>query len=225
MDGVPKAMTEYEAERARRIAENKAKMSQMGLADASRALTHVVATQARGEQRAPRLRGPRTAASKPPPGPPRASKRLRGCNAPEVDASKEEPRIEGGSNTVTEGKRKEKLTLDPNTAYAAPFTLASIGTTVWELGAIHRGPWAQRYWSSSQCLFHHAYPVGYRATKVAFGSTYEMRIEAGEQGPVFSVTNMDTGARFEGTSPTKPWTSVCISHRTGQRISGPLYFG
>lgn len=30
---------------------------------------------------------------------------------------------------------------------------------------------------------------------------------------------------FSGESPTKPWTDVCIAHRTGQRISGPLFFG
>lgn len=40
------------------------------------------------------------------------------------------------------------------------------GVTVWELGAVLRGAWAQRYWSSPACLYHHAYPVGYRATKV-----------------------------------------------------------
>lgn len=30
---------------------------------------------------------------------------------------------------------------------------------------------------------------------------------------------------FSGESPTKPWTDVCLAHRTGQRISGPLFFG
>lgn len=61
------------------------------------------------------------------------------------------------------------------------------GVTVWELGQVHRGAWAHRYWSSSGCLFHHAYPVGYRASKVQFGRTYEMSIEAGPTGPVFKV--------------------------------------
>lgn len=46
------------------------------------------------------------------------------------------------------------------------YSLAAAGVTVWELGVVHRGAWAQRYWSSSGCLYHHAYPVGYRATKV-----------------------------------------------------------
>lgn len=30
---------------------------------------------------------------------------------------------------------------------------------------------------------------------------------------------------FSGPSPTRPWTDACLSHRTGQRISGPLFFG
>ena len=39
------------------------------------------------------------------------------------------------------------------------------------------------------------------------------------------VVDQQTGAVFCGESPTKPWTDVCIAHRTGQRISGPLFFG
>jgi hypothetical protein len=62
------------------------------------------------------------------------------------------------------------------------------GVTVWELGAVHRGAWAHRYWSSQGCLYHHAYPVGYRATKVQFGRTYEMRIEEGPTGPLFKAS-------------------------------------
>lgn len=33
------------------------------------------------------------------------------------------------------------------------------------------------------------------------------------------------GEQYEGATPTKPWTGVCLAHRTGQRISGPQYFG
>ena len=53
----------------------------------------------------------------------------------------------------------KSLKLDKNITFAAPFTLLSIQTTIWDLGAIFRGPWAQRYWSSKGCMFHHAYPV------------------------------------------------------------------
>ena len=54
-----------------------------------------------------------------------------------------------------------------------------------------------------------------------------MRILASEDGvaPVFRVTNLDSGRAFEGSSPTRPWTDVCLARSTGQRISGPLFFG
>lgn len=108
---------------------------------------------------------------------------------------------------------------------AAPFSLASIGVTVLNLGKVHRGAFAPRYWSSKGCLFHHAYPVGYRARKVHFDRSWVMTIEAGEFGPVFRVTDEQTGETFDGPSPTKPWTAVCVSKRLKTRISGPLFFG
>ncbi|KFM27395.1 hypothetical protein F751_1172 [Auxenochlorella protothecoides] len=110
----------------------------------------------------------------------------------------------------------------------APFTLRSIGkcVTVWDLGCIHRAAWADRYWSSPGCLYHHAYPVGYRASKTVFGREYEMSIGLGEAGPVFKIRALSgPGQEFEGPTPTQPWTAVCLAHRTGQRISGPQYFG
>lgn len=39
------------------------------------------------------------------------------------------------------------------------------------------------------------------------------------------MIDTQTGAVFAGASPTKPWTDVCLAQRTGQRISGPLFFG
>ena len=65
--------------------------------------------------------------------------------------------------------------------------MGAAGTTVWELGQVHRGPWSQNYWSSSGCLFHHAYPVGYRASKPMFGRSYDMHILAGNVRPAFQV--------------------------------------
>ena len=59
--------------------------------------------------------------------------------------------------------------------------------TVWELGQMYRGPWAETFWSSHGCLFHHAYPVGYHASKRVFGREYSMQIAAGGRGPVFEV--------------------------------------
>lgn len=103
---------------------------------------------------------------------------------------------------------------------AAPFSLASIGVTVLDLGAVHRASFAPRYWSSRGCLYHHAYPVGYRASKVHFGRVWIMSIEAGECGPVFRVTDEETGQSHVGPSPTKPWTAVCVSKNLKTRISG-----
>lgn len=66
-------------------------------------------------------------------------------------------------------------------------SLLFAGVSVLDLGQVYRGPWSQRYWSSSGCLFHHAYPVGYKACKQQFGRSYVMSIEQGPQGPVFKV--------------------------------------
>ena len=59
---------------------------------------------------------------------------------------------------------------------------------MWALGGVHRGAWAPRFWSSPGCLFHHAYPPGYRASKAQqFGRTFAMSIAAGPTGPIFQV--------------------------------------
>jgi len=76
--------------------------------------------------------------------------------------------------------------------------------------------------------------VGFRAVKASvFGREWECRVEEGEAGPIFVVESSgcgsdgggNAGRRFAGPSPTRPWTEACLAHRTGQRISGPLFFG
>jgi len=52
-----------------------------------------------------------------------------------------------------------------------------------------------------------------------------MLILAGQSGPVFRVVDDTSGEFFDGESPTRPWTGVCLSKRLGTRISGPLFFG
>lgn len=162
-------------------------------------------------------------------GPARTSKRLQGEQALPATLAAELARAEveaaPSPGTAFRGTSRRLITLPLNTTYAAPFTLRSLGITVLELGEVHRGPWAENYWSSGGCLHHHAYPVGYRATKKDFGTTFEMRIDAGPTGPAFTVTDLTTGAAFYGESPTKPWTDVCKARRTGRRISGPQFFG
>ena len=114
---------------------------------------------------------------------------------------------------------------DPNSTVSAPLTLASLRVSVLDLGAIHRGPFPQNYWSSRGCIYHHPFPVGYRARKTHFGREWEMRIDAGECGPSFVVTDVATGESHAGDSPTQPWTKVCVKKGLGTRISGPQFFG
>ncbi|KAL4438181.1 hypothetical protein ABPG77_010542 [Micractinium sp. CCAP 211/92] len=227
--------TDYELQREKRIRENKRKMEEMGLLAASRGLASDLASRtvahnlAAGSEPAPRCKRRRAEPALPEAlEPTRLSRRLRGVTAMTLDEAAAEARAEaeaeGRARARAAGTRKQ-LRLEEGQQLVAPFSLWSIGVTVWELGRVHRGAWAHRYWSSSGCLYHHAYPVGYRATKVQFGRTYEMRIEEGPAGPLFKVVDTQTGATFSGASPTKPWTDVCVAHRTGQRISGPLFFG
>ena len=244
MSGV---QNEYEAERARRIAENKAKMAQLGLADASAAVVTAAdlpsiatsfADRPRQKTRRPSGKKKSAADASARPVPMRESKRLRGYTAPApadaaatalaeaaTEAATAAAEETGPLGTTTKGNPRKAISLPENVDFAAPFTLRSIGTTIFELGSVHRGEWAQNYWSNRGCKYHHAYPVGYRATKDIFDRTYEMRIDAGPTGPIFSVRDLTSGRLFKGTSPTKPWTDVCIAHKTGQRISGPLFFG
>ncbi|KAK9830044.1 hypothetical protein WJX72_009379 [[Myrmecia] bisecta] len=232
-DSVPE-VNPYEAERAARIAANQLKLQQLGLDTAVarfRSLTggvevpaHYGQPRKRQKKAQPQVATEVLEAS-------RQSRRIRGAAALTSEDIKQLPEVQAASTQGSSalgctrtGRPRSQLTVPPY-PIVAPFTLRSIDVTVWELGSVYRGPWAQRYWSSSGCLFHHAYPVGYRASKVQFGRTFGMAIEAGPQGPIFKVTDQITGVTYSGTSPTKPWTDVCLAQRTGQRISGPLYFG
>ena len=119
------------------------------------------------------------------------SARIRGETAPGAPPprARTPPPDPEDPETSREAKRRGLVRVPaPNTRYAAPFHARSADVTVLDLGAVHRGAWARRYWSSTGCLYHHAYPVGYRASKVVFGRTYEMRIEEGATGPVFKAS-------------------------------------
>ncbi|KAF9155243.1 hypothetical protein BG015_010547 [Linnemannia schmuckeri] len=102
----------------------------------------------------------------------------------------------------------------------------SIATTIWELGSIYKGEKNKlKYWSGGGSLFKHPYPIGYRAEKFYFRERYMMHIKEGPEGPIFIVESA-SGRVFEGSSPTLPWTKVCLaSSSKGTRISGPLFFG
>ena len=47
-----------------------------------------------------------------------------------------------------------------------------------------------------------------------------MSIRAGDCGPIFRVVDDATGCGYDGDSPTKPWTAVCVAKKLGTRISG-----
>ncbi|KAI9593155.1 hypothetical protein BDF19DRAFT_497896 [Syncephalis fuscata] len=102
----------------------------------------------------------------------------------------------------------------------------SIGTTIWDIGHLVTDERKLQFWSNRACMFHHPYPVGYRASKYHFGREYWMTIEADEDGPIFTVFTEDRQHNFEGRTPTQPWTQACLASTTkGTRISGPLFFG
>lgn len=227
----------YEAQRAARIAANQAQMEKLGLLDASKQLSGTIMSSiivVKAPARKASATRPKKMSSQPPPPAARASKRLKGEQAlPEllsVDVAKAEFQEEIKDNndahqfqSYNKKRSALPLQLEPNVSYAPPFTLRSINTTILDLGHVHRGEWAHRYWSNRGCLYHHAYPVGFKAQKEIFNRVWEMRIEEGTSGPIFIVT--DGKSSFRGDSPTAPWTKVCLAHKTGQRISGPLFFG
>ncbi|KAG9063870.1 hypothetical protein KI688_003984 [Linnemannia hyalina] len=179
----------------------------------------------------------------------RASKRIRGEAAVEtkVDLESLERSLNGraGSNEDEGGEGRSR-----GEGAAPPFKLGeysrslwkgrkqttgftmeveiprSIATTIWELGSIYKGEKNKlKYWSGGGSLFKHPYPIGYKAEKFYFRERYMMHIKEGADGPIFIVESAN-GRVFEGSSPTLPWTKVCLaSSSKGTRISGPLFFG
>ncbi|KAF9905459.1 hypothetical protein EC991_001626 [Linnemannia zychae] len=173
----------------------------------------------------------------------RASKRIRGEAA--GDSKVDLEALERSLNSRTGGSNEEgeEITAPPprlgeysrslwkGRKQTTGFTLEieiprSIATTIWELGSIYKGEKNKlKYWSGGGSLFKHPYPIGYRAEKFYFRERYMMHIKEGPEGPIFIVESA-SGRVFEGSSPTLPWTKVCLaSSSKGTRISGPLFFG
>ncbi|KAI8855245.1 hypothetical protein BC829DRAFT_3650 [Chytridium lagenaria] len=82
--------------------------------------------------------------------------------------------------------------------------------------------------SQRGCRYRHQYPIGFRATKSQYKRDWTMTIEdGGDLGPQFKVESND-GHVFVGSSPTRPWTDVCIQlygKQSKTRVSGPYQFG
>ncbi|KAG0023205.1 hypothetical protein BGZ80_010110 [Entomortierella chlamydospora] len=140
----------------------------------------------------------------------RASKRIRGEPAKEYKVDLEA--LENGLQLDLNGKDQNEL--------------RSIATTIWDIGKIYKGKENRlKYWSGKGSMFRHPYPIGFRAEKHVFRERYTMHIKEGPDGPIF-VVESEGGKVFEGSSPTLPWTKVCLaSYSKGTRISGPLFFG
>lgn len=232
----------YEEQRRLRILENKKKMEALGLSTTADAvLASYEEQQLRSKKRrkvsiSPSNRKDENISTNEVT---RRSRRLRSVGSTESSTKNQEGALEKPT-MKTEGTQNDKrfkrvvtVEVEDRTTIITPFTLLESKVTVLDLGAMPRQvKWAKNYWSSSGCKFHHAYPIGYQARKSVFGKEFEMLIEAGGAGPVFKVTqdpgftSQTAGHKiFCGNSPTQPWTQVCIAHRTGQRISGPLFFG
>lgn len=89
----------------------------------------------------------------------------------------------------------------PDTEHiVAPFSLASVATTIWSLGRIYQGDASpEKYHSSKQCMYRHPYPVGYRASTVKWGSVWIMEIHEGRDGPLFVVRQKRDDEHEDGT--------------------------
>eukprot|EP00698_Gefionella_okellyi_P015611 TRINITY_DN4417_c0_g1_i1.p1 TRINITY_DN4417_c0_g1~~TRINITY_DN4417_c0_g1_i1.p1 ORF type:complete len:764 (+),score=128.67 TRINITY_DN4417_c0_g1_i1:176-2293(+) len=72
-----------------------------------------------------------------------------------------------------------------------------------------------------------SYPLGYQASKTWKGHAFSMSVDAVCDTPLFTVRDLTIGKVFQGKSPTKPWTDVCmhLCPRKKTRVSGPLFFG
>ncbi|KAF8967386.1 hypothetical protein BGZ46_000190 [Entomortierella lignicola] len=175
----------------------------------------------------------------------RSSKRIKGEPAKEYNVDIEalenglqldlNGRSEDGSSTLpptqlgSYSKKPRWMGRKQTTGYEIEMEIGCVGsiaTTIWETGEIYKGKENRlKYWSGKGSMFRHPYPVGYRAEKHVFRQRYAMHIKEGPDGPIF-VVESDNGTVYEGSSPTLPWTKVCLaSYSKGTRISGPLFFG
>jgi len=100
-----------------------------------------------------------------------------------------------------------------------PYRLPSTPTTIISLGSYHKSTAA--WWSNPGSLYHHPIPINYKAMRVEKNRSFIMSIdEDPESGnPRFIVTDQTTNATFVGNTPTKPWTTICISYKGSRSTS------
>ncbi|CAB4399263.1 hypothetical protein RhiirA5_471087 [Rhizophagus irregularis] len=129
---------------------------------------------------------------------------------------------------IESGSEDENLDpVDPLESITFPYRLPSTPTTIISLGSYHKSTAA--WWSNPGSLYHHPIPINYKAMRVEKNRSFIMSIDEDPEtgNPRFIVTDQTTNATFVGNTPTKPWTTICISYKGSRttRISGPLYFG
>ncbi|KAJ3268382.1 hypothetical protein HK104_005386, partial [Borealophlyctis nickersoniae] len=251
VEGSKTTVSEYELERQRNIERNKEVLRSLGLMSDSLAEKPVVQSEPKAKEPAKKRAFSagraltRAKIGKPPPVV-RTSRRIKG-DAPELTTAESIAQIDLLESLTSSRTPLSSVQLpvslpsidEPSIPLTTklgsapinlclPLTLTSIRVTIWEFGRLVTDPErAGLYWSHKSCTFKHPYPVGFRATKNHFNREWTMEIAEGADGPVFKVTS-DTGITYEGPTPTKPWTDVCIAlaGKHGKtRISGPLFFG
>lgn len=156
--GDKKQLSDYEKLRLQRIRENKERLKSLGVTQAVDALRK---TRKKRVQR----RARRTAAQQQPVDmdtelqPARRSKRLR--ESDEASQHAEFAQLDEAPDMVQRPKKRSRL-LSFNDhelsclQITTPFTLRAEKITVLELGSVWRDQYAQNYWSSPGCKYHHA---------------------------------------------------------------------
>ncbi|KAJ9707739.1 hypothetical protein PVL29_000014 [Vitis rotundifolia] len=102
------------------------------------------------------------------------------------------------------------------------------------IGALHKGPWDKKYWSSSRGKDRYPYPVGYQALRTHNGIGYKMEIHEGPKGPLFVIISAD-GISCSGQTPDIAWeifqkkgcprVKTLHGKRLSCKIDGVEFFG
>eukprot|EP00511_Aplanochytrium_stocchinoi_P005042 CAMPEP_0204843216 /NCGR_PEP_ID=MMETSP1346-20131115/47849_1 /ASSEMBLY_ACC=CAM_ASM_000771 /TAXON_ID=215587 /ORGANISM="Aplanochytrium stocchinoi, Strain GSBS06" /LENGTH=291 /DNA_ID=CAMNT_0051982323 /DNA_START=96 /DNA_END=968 /DNA_ORIENTATION=- len=212
-------ISEYERLRMQQIKENHMIMSNiLGIDEKAKLQTFKSSKENKSYNKVARAAKPKTIKARKQQT--RVSRRLRGIKA--TDGSlpddysdvEDEQESEGDEyKCLTPKERKAKWredmlsSIDLKALPPLPLTLPSEGhATILELGEMISNP-GRTWFSSSGCLFHHQYPVGYKARIDQWERSFLMEIRSDPKfsKPIFYVTNEQTGVSKFGDSPTKPW--------------------
>lgn len=154
-----KKLTDYEKLRLQRIRENQERLKSLGVAQTVDALRKTRVRKKRVQRRAQRRAQQQPVDMETEVQPTRRSKRLRETD--EATEHAEFAQLDEAPDEVRRPKKRSRL-LSFNDhelsclQITTPFTLRAEKVTVVELGSVWRDQYAQNYWSSTCCLFHHA---------------------------------------------------------------------